>query len=413
MAATSDRNSTLPEVGKLQTLSLIVGAVSLAAALLLALLGSEGFFESYLFAFLFWLGLSLGCLVMLFVQHLAGGSWGALIRRPLEAGVAVLPLLAVLFVPLLFGLGSLYEWTRPEYVANYPVVAAKSSYLNVPFFIARAVLYFTIWIGGALFFLRLSDRQDGEPEKSGSIGYRMKSVSALWIVVYVLTMTFAGIDWGMSLTPTWFSGIYSVILMIGQAITAVAFIVVVMVLLARSVPAVNELLTAKRLQDLGNFLMAFIMFWAYVSFSQLIILWSNNTVETSPWYVVRLNTDWVYLGAFLLVFGFFAPFAILFSRWVKRKRTALAVVSIFAIVVRLIDLYWILVPSFDRSGAQLLLLDILLVVGLGGIWLAAYSRSLASRPILPLHDPRLAPDTHDEPHAPPLRGPLPGGTDHA
>lgn len=389
MAVTSNDSSAGPDLGRLQSLSLIVGAVAVVAAIGLALLGSAGFFHSYLFAFLFWLGLSLGCLVLLFVQHLAGGSWGALIRRPLEAGVSVLPILAILFIPLLFGLGSLYEWTHAEFVESQPIVAAKTAYLNVPFFIARAVLYFAIWIAGALFFLRMSNRQDRDLASSGSLAYRMKSVSAIWIIIYVLTMTFAAIDWGMSLTPEWFSGIYPVILMIGQAITAISFIICVMVLLAGTIPAVNELLTTKRLQDLGNFLMAFTMFWAYVSFSQLIIIWSNNTVETSPWYVVRLNGGWSYLSAFLLAFGFFAPFAILFSRWVKRKRSALMTIAIWALLIRLIDLFWILVPSYGRSGSPLTVLDVLLLVGLGGLWLAVFARSLASRPILPLHDPRL------------------------
>lgn len=398
------------DLRRTQGVSLLVGAVAIVAALALALLGGNGFFQSYLFAFLFWLGLSLGCLVLLFVQHLAGGSWGALIRRPLEAGVAVLPVLAVLFVPVLLGLGSLYEWTHAEYLESHPIVAAKTAYLNVPFFIARAVLYFTIWIAGALFFLRMSNRQDREVERSGSLGYRMKAVSAVWIIIYVLTMTFAAVDWGMSITADWYSGIYPVILMIGQAMTAISFIIAVMVLLAGSVPAINELLTAKRLQDLGNFLMAFTMFWAYVNFSQLIIIWSNNTVETNAWYVVRLNTDWVYLSAFLLAFGFFAPFAILFSRWVKRKRAALTVVALFAIFIRVVDLFWILIPSFGRSGSPVTPLDVLLLIGLGGLWLAVFARSLASRPILPLHDPRLAPDPHERVASAPGQ---PLGADHA
>jgi hypothetical protein len=395
MASARDTSST-PELGRLQGISLLLGAVAVIASLVLAFLNGDGFFQSYLYAYLFWLGLSLGCLVLLFVQHLAGGSWGALIRRPLEAGVAVLPVLAILFIPLLFGLGSLYEWTHQEFVQAHPTVAAKTEYLNVPFFIARAVLYFAIWIGGALFYLRLSNRQDRDLERSGSIAYRMKSVSAAWIVVYVLTMTFAGVDWAMSLTPEWFSGIYPVILMIGQAISAMSFIIITVVLLAGSVPAVNELLTNKRLQDLGNFLMAFTMFWAYVNFSQLIIIWSNNTVETNTWYVIRLNTDWSYLSAFLLAFGFFAPFAILFSRWVKRKRAALVSVAIWSLVIRLLDLFWIVVPTYGREGNPVALLDLLLLLGLGGLWLAAFARSLASRPILPLHDPRLAPDHHAE-----------------
>lgn len=384
-----------PRFPRLQSLSLLVGAVALLVSVVLALIvGGESFFEAYLYSYLIWLGLSLGCLVMLFVQHLAGGSWGAMIRRTLEAGVAVLPVLALLFIPILLGLGSLYEWTHEEYVQDMPIVAAKTAYLNIPFFIARAVLYFAVWIGGALYYLRLSNRQDREPDESGRLGFRLRSVSGLWIVLYVLTMTFAATDWGMSLTPEWFSGIYPVILMIGQAISAVAFVIIAMVLLARTNPALDALLSEKRLQDLGNFLMAFIMFWAYVSFSQLIIIWSNNTVETNNFYVVRLNTDWVYLSAFLLVFGFFAPFVILFSRWVKRKRAALMAVAFFALFVRLADMFWIIVPTFEREGFPLSIFDPLLLVGLGGLWLAVFARSLASRPLLPLHDPRLV--AHDE-----------------
>lgn len=370
--------------------ALVLGAAGLVAAVIGAFFGTEAFFQSYLLAFLFWLGLALGCLILLVVNHMAGGSWGALIRRPLEAGVSVLPVMALFFIPLLFGLNALYVWTDPAYVATHPTVDAKTAYLNVPFFIARAVIYFALWILAAALYLRGSARQDEDADGSGRIGYRLKSMGGLGIVVYVATMTFAGVDWAMSLTPVWFSGIYSAILMISQAITAIAFIIAVMVFLAARHEAVNELLTAKRLQDLGNFLMAFTMFWAYTSASQLIIQWSNNVVETNPWYVVRLSPEWVGVGTFLMVFGFFAPFAILFSRWVKRKRSALTAVAIWAIVVQIVNLFYFLVPTYDRAGPALTWLDIALVVGIGGIWMFAFFRSLGSRPILPLHDPRLS-----------------------
>ena len=376
----------------LQSGALIAGGVLLLLALVLALFVSPGFFQAYLNAYLLWLGLSLGCLVMLFVGHMAGGSWAALIQRPLEAGAAVLPVLALLFIPLLFGMGQLFPWTDAAFVESEPLVAAKAGYLNVPFFIARAILYFAIWIGGAFVYLRLSRRQDQEAEQAGKLGFRMRSLAGFWIVLYVLTMTFAAIDWGMSLTPLWFSGIYPAIHMIGQAISGISFIIVIMVFLAGRVAAVNELLTAKRLQDLGNFLMGFLMFWAYLNFSQLIIIWSNNTMETSPYYVARFADNWILVGAFLLLFGFFAPFVILFSRWVKRKRQALLAVAGFSLLIRVVDMFYILVPSFERPGSQLLLLDLLLLVGLGGIWLALYLRSLAARPILPLNDPRLVVD---------------------
>lgn len=372
------------------TVALVLGALGLIAAVVGAFFGAEAFFQSYLFAFLFWLGLALGCLVLLAVNHMGGGSWGAVIRRPLEAGVAVLPVMALFFIPLLFGMNLLYVWTDASYLATHPTVEAKTAYLNTPFFILRAVVYFGLWILAAVVYLRQSARQDDDAANSGRIGYRLKSLSGFWIVIYVITMTFAGIDWAMSLTPVWWSGIYSVILMISQAIVAIAFIITIMVYLASRNATVNELLTAKRLQDLGNFLMAFIMFWAYTSMSQLIIQWSNNVVETNTWYVARLGPEWVAVGIFLLFFGFFAPFGILFSRWVKRKRRALVLMALWAILVQAVNLFWFIIPTYERTGAQVTWLDIALLVGIGGIWLFAYFRSLGSRPILPLHDPRLS-----------------------
>ena len=386
--------ATTNSFGRFRNGALVIGLLGVIGAIVAAVAGAGDFFESYLFAFLFWLGLSLGSFVLLIVQHMAGGSWGAMIQRPLEAGSNMLLLMAVLFVPLLFGMGSLYIWTDAAFVDAHPIVQAKAGYLNVPFFIARAVAYFAVWIGGALLFLRGSARQDEDAARAGRIGYGLKRSSGLWIILYVLTMTFAMTDWGMSLTPEWFSGMYPVIFMIGQAISATAFVIGVVVLLATFVPEVNELLTAKRLQDLGNFLMAFIMFWAYVSVSQLMIIWSQNTIETNPYYVLRLNTGWSWAMAFLLLFGFFAPFGILFSRWVKRKRAALVAVAVWAIVVRLVDLFVIVVPAFGREGFPLQLTDVLLWAGLGGLWLAGFAWALARRPLLPLHDPRLAKVAH-------------------
>ncbi|CAN5838554.1 hypothetical protein BH24DEI2_BH24DEI2_05740 [soil metagenome] len=376
--------------------ALIAGVVGLVAAVVVAFLSGAGaFFESYLYAFIFWTGLALGCLVMLAVQHLAGGSWGALIRRPLEAGALLIPLMALLFIPLLFGLGHLYEWTHADYVASHPTVAAKAAYLNVPFFIIRSALYFAIWTYGAFYFFRASQRQDRDEATSLTLGFKLKSAGAAWIIIYVVTMTFAMVDWSMSLTPEFFSGIYSVIYMIGQAISAVCFVVFVMVALARANPKVDELLTPKRLQDLGNFLMAFTMFWAYTSFAQLIILWSNNVIETNPYYVLRFSPSWRVVGLFLIFFGFAAPFAVLFSRWVKRKRRALVAVAVWAMFIRLLDVFFTVIPNFGREGFPLHLLDVLLLVGIGGLWLGVFSLVLSSRPVLPLYDPRLLqPDRH-------------------
>ena len=379
------------DTGKLQLGALVVGLIALAGAAILGFTTAGSFFESYLMSYMFILGLSLGSLMLVFVVHLAGGSWGALILRPLEAAVSLIPLLALLFIPILFAMRDLYPWTDPVFVAAWPMVEAKTAYLNTPFFIARAVAVFAIWTLGAFLYRSLSRRQDETSAESqaGRAGYRMKSMAGLWVVLYIITMTFASFDWAMSVTPTWFSGIYPGILMSSQVISALALIILVMVALAKVNPTIDKLLTPKRLQDLGNLLMAVTMFWAYTHISQLIIQWSNNVSETATWYYSRLGPDWVGFSAFILFFGFFAPFMILFSRWVKRRRRALSIVAVWALVVQLLNIYWILAPEFQRSGAQLTLIDVLLTIGMVGIWLALYARALGARNVLPANDPRL------------------------
>ncbi len=389
-------NPLAPAFSRFQRSTLILGALALLLSLIGAFTATQTFFEAYLFAYLFWIGLALGCMVMLFVQHLAGGSWGALIRRPLEAGMMVLPVMAVFFIPILIGLftGNLYIWNDADYLASHPIAAAKTAYLNAPGFIIRSIIYLAIWSYGAWFFFKKAAEQDADAMNSTRIGFRLKSVAAPWIIIYVMTMTFAGIDWAMSISPEFFSGIYSVILMIGQAISAMCFVIFMMVYLASNNEELNEALTSKRLQDLGNFLMAFTMFWAYTSISQLIIIWTNNIIETNPYYVLRFSPAWQGIGIFLIFFGFFAPFVILFSRWVKRKRRALVLVAVWAVAIRLLDLYYIMIPSYGREGFPLHWLDFAVMIGLGGIWLSVFAANFKSRPLLPMHDPRLAKVEH-------------------
>ncbi len=387
--------------------ALALGAIGLLAGVLIGTAGST-FFGAYLIAFLFWTGLSLGALVLLAVNHMAGGSWGALIRRPLEAMVAALPLTALFFVPLLFGIGALYPWADPVYVAAHPLVEFKAGYLNTPWFIIRGVLYFAAWIGVAWFFLRTAREQDERPAEAGRLGYRMRLVGGPAIVVYVLAMTLAAIDWGMSLTPEWWSGIYGLIFMIGQAISAKALVILTIIWLAQRDAKVDELLTWKRLQDLGNFLMAFIMFWAYVNVSQLIIQWSNNIIETNTFYVLRFDVEpWRGLGIYLAVAGFAMPFLILLSRWVKRKRSALAFMAGWALLNQALHVYWYIAPEVGRTGLPLAG-DVLLFLGLGGIWLAFVLRSMASRSLIPANDPRLKHPPVPA-HAAPQPSPAAGG----
>lgn len=370
---------------RVQRVSLLVGGVALLAGIIGAFFGVASFLQSYLYAYLFWLGLALGCMAMLLVQHLVGGSWGAMIRRPLEAGVMVLPLMGILFIPLLLGMGSLYEWTHADVVAASPILQAKTAYLNVPFFIIRAVFYFAVWIGGAYLFWRWSQRQD---DGDSSVTRKLQRYSAPGLILYILTMTFAAYDWGMSLEPEWFSGIYGVTFMIGQVISSVAFIIGFVVLFNRKEP-LSEMANRTRVQDLGNFLMGFTMFWAYVSVSQYIIIWSGNIVETASWYVYRMDGNWRNLALFLLVFHFFVPFLVLFSRWVKQSMRMLVWVAMWMVLMRFVDLFWIIVPAFGREGFPLHLLDVVLVVGIGGLWIAAFAYWMKGKSLLPLNDPRV------------------------
>jgi hypothetical protein len=384
-------------------IALALGVIGLAAGLAGAL-GNGGLPGAVLMGFVFWVGLSVGGLGLLLIDHMAGGSWGAVIRRPLEAMVSALPVALLFFLPIAFFIPQLYPWADAAYVEAHKLVAWKAGYLNATWYVLRSVIYFALWLLAAWIYLRGAREQDAaDLGRAGLIGYRLKATAAAWLVVYVLTMTLAVTDWTMSLTPEWWSGIYGLIFMIGQAISAMSLVILTMVWMARRSPRVDGLLTEKRLQDLGNFLMAFIMFWAYVNVSQLIIQWTNNVVETNTFYVLRLyEQPWQGLGVYLLVAGFFLPFLILFSRWVKRARAALAFMAGWALLNQALHVYWYVAPEIGRASLPGFG-DVAIFLGLGGIWFAAFLRSLGARSVVPERDPRLLAAEHahhaTEPHA--------------
>ena len=377
------------KLSQIQRIMLFTGVGGLVITLLLSLTSFGNFFESYLYAFIFWFGLALGSLGLLLIGHLAGGSWAAITRRFLESSAMILPIMGLLFIPIILGMGSLYDWTNADYVAEHHLVANKKGYLNTSFFIIRAVVYFAVWSLLAWWLYSYSKKQDDDESKAKEIGRKAQRLGAVGFIFTCLLMTFAAFDWGMSLNPEWYSGLYGVIFMIGQAISTMAFLIIATLLFANVEP-LKSVLSKRFVQDLGNFLMAFTMFWAYVSVSQLIIIWSGNVTETNPWFVLRMHDPtWRSLGAFLMVFHFFAPFVILFSRWVKQSHKLLVVLACWMIFARLVDIYFYIIPEFERDNV-LHLGDITALVGLGGIWLWFFIERFKSRPILPLHDPRLA-----------------------
>jgi hypothetical protein len=360
------------------------------AALLLCGIGTivdpTQFFRSYLVAYLFWIGIALGCMGILMIQHITGGAWGAMIRRPLESGARTLPLLAILFLPILLGLEALYEWARPEHVAHDPVLQHKSLYLNAPFFAVRAALYFAAWIAVSTFLRRWSLEQDETVGDGPAL--RLEMLSRGGLLLYGLTMTFAAVDWAMSLEPHWFSTIYGILFAGGQVLSAFAFVIPVAALLAAE-PSLAEVMTAGRFHDLGKLLLAFIMLWAYFALSQFLIIWSGNLPEENVWYLARLRGGWQWVGAALIAFHFVLPFVVLLSRDVKRGARRLAVVATVLLGFRYLDLFWLIAPAFSPGALSLHWLDPAALFGLGGIWLWVYIRQLRGHPLVPLRDPAL------------------------
>ena len=376
------------EFDRLERRCLTVGGVALLLSLGGFFLNPSRFYQAYLFGYLFWVGIALGCLSLLMLHHLAGGRWGFVIQRPLEAGVRTLPLMALLFLPLLLGLRDLYVWARPEVVAAQEILRHKQAYLNAAAFFGRAVAYFAIWIGAGTVLTMLSARRDQGAE-IGPLTRRMLVLSGPGLLLYGLTVTFAAVDWVMSLEPLWFSSIFGVVFIVGQSLAGLAFVIVAAVLLSGREP-LRDAITPQQFHDLGNLLLAFVMLWAYIAFSQYLIIWSGNLPEEIPWYINRLQGGWGVLAVILIVFHFVVPFLLLLSRSTKRRAKVLVLVAAGILAMRFVDLFWLTAPAFHPKSLGLHWMDLLLPIGLGGIWLAAFLWHLKRRPLLPQHDPRFA-----------------------
>lgn len=382
--------TTPPEVDQFQRRALIVGVIGVAVCVVGAVFNSDQFFRSYLLGYIFWFGIALGCLAILMLQHMSGGAWGLVIRRLLESATRTFPLLALMFLPVAFGVRSIYIWAQPDHAgaseALKHALAHKAPYLNVPFFLARAVFYFAVWNMMAYFLNKWSLEQDRTGHRP--ITGKLQAVSAPGLVLYGLTVTFASIDWLMSLEPQWFSTIYGILVMGGQGLSAMAFIIAVVVLLARYKP-LSEVIKPKHLHDLGKLMLAFLMLWAYFSFSQFLIIWSGNLPEEIPWYVRRLQSSWKWVGLALVVLQFALPFVLLLSRDLKRSARRLVVVAIAIIVMRFVDLIWMTGPEFHEGAFRIHWMDVIMPIGLGGLWLAFFAYQLKARPLLPIGDPEL------------------------
>jgi hypothetical protein len=368
--------------------ALIVGLALLATCVVAAVLGGkESVLRSYLLAVVFWTGVAIGALAVLALQHVTGGAWGLAIRRLLEAASRTVPLLALLFVPVLFSMHSLYEWTHADVVAKDPVLSQKAAYLNTPFFIVRAAIYFAIWTGTAFLLSKWSREQDasGDP----ALTLKLQRLSAATLLLYVLTVTFMSVDWVMSIEPHWFSTMYGVLFIVRQALAALALAIAIGVLLSDR-PPLSRVLTPGVLHDLGKLLFAFVMVWSYVTFSQFLIVWMGNLPEEIPWYLKRLQGGWGVFAMALVLFQFGLPFMLLLSRSTKRNPRLLAGVALLVVLMQFIDLSWMLLPAYSPAKFRLHWSDLAAPLGVGLIWLAFFVTQISRRPLLPKQDPHLA-----------------------
>lgn len=369
---------------RLQLPALGLGVICLAASAVGAFITPERFFQSYLFSVIFWLDVSLGCLGILMIQYMIFGAWGAVIRRVLEAGTLLVPLMLVLFLPLLLGLPTLYEWIGPG-AEQAELLAPKSAYLNLPFFFMRAAGYFVCWIVLAYLLRRWSLNQDRDDDQRWRA--RLSTLSRPGMILFVLTVTFAAYDWVMSLEPEWYSSIFGALFLAGQGLAGMTLTVMAAAYLARRGP-LTHVLTPQRINDLGNLLLAFVMFWAYINLSQFLIIWSGNLPEEVTWYVHRTQNGWEWPIRIVLAFQFAGPFLVLLSRRAKRNLRALTILAAVIFVVHLIEVFWRVIPAFHRESFSLSWLDIVTPLGIGGVWVAGFLWLLGRAALVPLHDPR-------------------------
>jgi hypothetical protein len=360
-----------------QTRALIFGAVAAVVSLLGAVFQRAQFLHSYLFAWLFWSGLAFGALVIVMMQFLTGGQWGLALRSLSAAAFRTLPFTALLFLPVLLGLHDIYAWANGAR-GEAPGYHHKAQYLNARFFAARSVFYFLV-LSGIGIVLRRWMLAATDVDKTPR---RLTALCAIGLIVYVLCMNFASTDWVMSLTPEWYSTVFVEVFAAGQFLSALALMTALLCLFADHF-SIGESIPAKALQDLGSMLVAFVIFWAYVSFSQFLIIWSGNLPKEISWYLARSSGGWPWIAITLALGQLFLPFALLLSRERKRHPRRLARVCVLIVAANVLNNFWLVAPTFHPLGVYVHWLDLAVWLALGGFWFALFFRFLKQQPLLP------------------------------
>lgn len=364
-----------------QMRSVVIGGVGAVLCIVGFIMQPEQLLRGYLMGYMLALGLSLGCMALLMVQHLSGGLWGLVLRRFLEAASRCLPLMAVLFLPILFGRHYLYAWMSDPAMTEH-----NGWYLNTPGWIGRFILYFAIWLG----LMWILNKRSAIQDHPVTVRPRFQLLSGLGLILYALTISFASVDWVMSLDPKWGSTIYGMIFMAGQGLSALAFCIIMLTVMTRYFPY-SEIIKPMQFHDIGKLMLAFVMLFAYFSFSQWLIIWAGNLPEEIGWYLNRIRGGWGLVALAIILFHFALPFALLLSRERKRAGSRLIWLAALLLFMRLVDIYWYVVPNFahERGHFYFSIWYLLAPIGIAGLWLANFFYNLRQRPLLPAYEPQI------------------------
>ena len=383
---------THPQLAALQTRGMIAGVVGLVLCGVGYASNSEQFFHSYLTGYLYWLAIALGCIGWCMINHLTEGHWGLPARRIWEAASRTMPLLIVLFLPIVVGMDSIFSWTHPDPADE--IIAGKATYLNTTFFMVRAAIFLGMWTFFGYLLSKFSMSQDSDDPANFDVwALRLRKVSGPGLLLMALTVTFYSVDWVMSLDPHWFSTLFGFLFAASDLLAAMAFTIVMVKMLETASP-LDKLVKVQHYHDYGNLLMATVMLWAYMSFSQYLIIWSGNTQEEAPWYLARIGPGWVIISVILIAFHFMLPLLVLLTRRTKRASQHLVKIALYMLVMRFVDIYWLVTPSFSHGGTVELHIgdiwyDLAGLLAIGGLWLAFFAMQLKNKPLVPLKDKRL------------------------
>ena len=383
------------EMSGLRSLALGVGGIGTLIWAVGLYLDPEQALRSWLLGFIFWGGIGIGAIGIIILQYLTGGAWGVVIRRVVEAASRTLPIIILLFLPIAFGITRLYEWTHLPPTDH--AIQQRGWYMTVWGWELRSVIYFAIF--GAMVYLlnKWSANQDASADHEEAAGWlgRATAFSGPTMVIFALTVTFAVVDWVMTLEPHWFSTIWGLLFVVGWALSCFCFTVIVLLFLGDKVP-MNRVLGRRHFHDLGKLMLALVMVWAYFNFSQYLIIWSGNIPEETTWFIKRTTGGWGYIAWALVLFHFAVPFLILLQQDLKRRPKQLAAVAVFILVMRLIDMFWLIGPSprINAHGAApeafiVSWMDFVAPIAVGGIWVWYFLGQLAARPLVPVMDPFL------------------------